>query len=132
MHVISRKALREFWAAHTDAEEPLKRWLKIAERAEWSDFAALRADFPSADLVGRWIVINIGGNKYRLILEVFFRNQVVLIRHVLTHKEYDKGNWKGQKQEAARGGKGTQHGDSIEEDTRSKRNNQDEGRRSRK
>ena len=52
-------------------------------------------DFPSADLVEQFTVINIGGNKYRLILEIFFDDHVVLVRHVLTHADYDKGKWKG-------------------------------------
>ena len=55
----------------------------------------LAADFPSADLVEQFTVINIGGNKYRLVLEIFFRDQVVLVRHVLTHADYVKGKWKG-------------------------------------
>jgi mRNA interferase HigB len=94
MHVISRKALREFWELHPDAEAPLRRWFKVTKTAEWSNFAELKADCPSADSVEDQIVVNIGGNKYRLIIEVYFQDQVVLVRHVLTHGEYDNGKWK--------------------------------------
>jgi mRNA interferase HigB len=94
MHVISRKRLREFWEEYDDAKEPLTRWFKLAEKAAWTNFSELRADNPSADLVEHFTVINIGGNKYRLILEVLFQGQVVLIRRILTHTEYDKGKWK--------------------------------------
>jgi len=94
MHVISRKALREFWELHPDAEAPLRRWFKVAKTADWSNFAELKADCPSADSVEDQIVVNIGGNKYRLIIEVYFRDQVVLVRHALTHGEYDNGKWK--------------------------------------
>jgi mRNA interferase HigB len=94
MHVISRKRLREFWKVHAAAEEPLARWFKLAEKAEWTNFTEMRADTPTADLVEHLTVVNIGGNKYRLILEVFFLDQVILVRHVLTHAEYDKGKWK--------------------------------------
>jgi mRNA interferase HigB len=117
MHVISRRPLREFWHEHDDAEEPLRRWLRIAKRAEWSDFAALRRDFPGADRVGHLTVINVGGNKYRLILEIFFLDQVVLVRNVLTHQEYDEGTWRTQRPVAPRGG--ARHGDTGHETTES-------------
>jgi mRNA interferase HigB len=115
MHVISRRPLRRFWEEHPDAEEPLRRWLSIAKRAEWSDFAALRRDFATADLVGHLVVINIGGNKYRLILEIFFQDQVVLVRNVLTHQEYDNGAWRIQRPAAARGK--ARHGNEGREET---------------
>ena len=57
-------------------------------------FRRAQSDLPGADQVDHLTVIDIGGNKYRLILKVFFEDQVVLVRHVLTHKQYDKGNWK--------------------------------------
>lgn len=94
MHVISRKALLVFWERHPDSEEPLLRWFKIIEKSDFSSFESLRATFPSADMVGDWIVFNIGGNKYRLIASVHFNRGKVYIRHVLTHKEYDRGAWK--------------------------------------
>jgi mRNA interferase HigB len=91
MHVISRKALREFWQRHPDSEQPLRRWHTIVTKTNFDNFAELREAFPSSDLVGDLIVFNIGGNKYRLIASVHFNRQKVYIRRVLTHIEYDRG-----------------------------------------
>lgn len=94
MHVISRKALREFWEQHPDSENGLVRWFAIMDRHDFPDFKALHATFPSADLVGSFVVFNIGGNKYRLIAAIHFNRQKVYVRHVLTHADYDRGGWK--------------------------------------
>lgn len=94
MHVISRKPLRVFWVNHPDSENALSRWLKIIQGTKFENFAALRTTFPSVDKVGDLIVFDIGGNKYRLIASIHFNRSKVYIRHVLTHKEYDKGKWK--------------------------------------
>ena len=94
MHVISRKALRRFWEQHPDSESALSRWFKIMQRSDFDSFEALRTTFPSADKVGDMIVFNIGGNNYRLIASIHFNRGKAYIRHVLTHREYDRGRWK--------------------------------------
>jgi len=94
MHVISRKKLLEAGVLHSDLAEPLDAWYRIAKKAEWSNLVELRQQLPSADLVDAFVVFNIKGNHYRLITEVFFASQVILVRHVLTHAEYDRGGWK--------------------------------------
>ncbi len=94
MHVISRKALRLFWEEHPESSPALVRWFKIMQRTDYANFAELRATFPTADKVNDWIVFNIGGNKYRLITSIHFNRSKVYIRHVLTHQEYARGNWK--------------------------------------
>lgn len=59
----------------------------MARRANWRNFADVRATFGGADQVGHFIVFNILGNKYRLVVRIDFQDAVILIRHVLTHKE---------------------------------------------
>lgn len=90
MHVISRKRLVEFGADHLDSITPLDRWYRIAKKASWSSFAELRADFPSADQVGHSTIFDIGGNKFRLVADIDFDDQVLLIRGIYTHRDYDK------------------------------------------
>ncbi|WP_370655565.1 type II toxin-antitoxin system HigB family toxin [Candidatus Binatus sp.] len=98
MHVISRKALTEFWKVHAGAEAPLKTWFKAARRGSFKNLAELKQTFKSVDYVsaGRkgFYVFDIGGNKYRLIAAIHFNTQKLFIRHVLTHAQYDKGDWK--------------------------------------
>ena len=94
MHVISRKALRQFWEKHPDSKSPLVRWFQVIQRSEFANFDKLRKTFPSADKVEHWVVFNIAGNKYRLIASVHFNRGKLYIRHLLTHAEYDRGAWK--------------------------------------
>ena len=94
MHVISKPMLIAFWQKHPDAESPLQAWYKTMEREVFHDFNSLRATFASADYVGGLTVFNVGGNKYRLIASIHYNRKKVFIRAVLTHPEYDRGNWK--------------------------------------
>jgi mRNA interferase HigB len=103
MRVIALKALKTFWDDHSDAETALRAWYKTVRKDTWVDFASVRRSFGSADLAGRCVVFNIGGNKYRLIAAVHYQKHDrdekivegrVYIRDVLTHQEYDKGAWK--------------------------------------
>ena len=94
MHVISRKKLVEFWLRHPASVSVLRVWFRRVRLAKWESFAELRADFPSADQVGRLIVFHVGGNKFRLMTAVHFNRGKVFVRHVLTHSEYDQQDWK--------------------------------------
>lgn len=39
-------------------------------------------------------VFNIGGNSYRLVAGINYSTGRIFIKHVLTHAEDDKGEWK--------------------------------------
>jgi mRNA interferase HigB len=96
MHIISEKTLRDFWRRHPDAETPLRAWARHVRKARWRSFADVRKSFTHADVVGKCIVFNVGGNRYRLITVIHFeaQRQKIYVRHVLTHDEYDKDKWK--------------------------------------
>jgi mRNA interferase HigB len=99
VRVISLKRLREFWQRYTDAEASLRAWYKTVLSAEWNSLQDARAAYPHADGVetdsGETLtVFNICGNKYRLIARIRYDYQLVNVRVVLTHAEYDKGKWK--------------------------------------
>lgn len=66
----------------------------MVEAADWKNPADVKKTFGAADIVGSQTVFNIGGNKYRLIARIAYVLQTVLVRYVLTHAEYDKGDWK--------------------------------------
>ena len=94
MHVISQKRLRVFWHTHRQAESALRAWYRVVRTARWERFINVGGTYRSADLVGKFIVFNIGGNNFRVITEINFKTHNVFIRHVLTHDDYDKGKWK--------------------------------------
>jgi mRNA interferase HigB len=94
MHIISEKMLRDSWGRHPGSEGALRAWHRAVEQTVWENFGDVRATYAHADQVGKFTVFNIGGNKYRLIAVIHFNRQKVFVRHVLTHEEYDRDDWK--------------------------------------
>lgn len=94
MHIISRKKLRNFCKQHADCCDALDDWYIIASKANWGNLVEVQAVYPQAEAVSNFTVFNIKGNKYRLIASISYEKQVIYVKYVLTHAEYDKNNWK--------------------------------------
>jgi mRNA interferase HigB len=94
VRIISRRALLAFAKIHADAGRPLDAWYRIAKAARWSNLGDVRATWPSADVVGGLTIFNVKGNSYRLIARIDYRTRIVYVRSVLTHAEYDRGDWR--------------------------------------
>ena len=94
MHVITRKRLNEFAERFPDTRLALVHWYANMKHGNFSNFAELRAAFPTADRVGKLTVFNIGGNKVRLIAAIHYNRRKIYVWAVLTHVEYDEGRWK--------------------------------------
>ncbi|MBU6452702.1 MAG: type II toxin-antitoxin system HigB family toxin [Cyanobacteria bacterium REEB67] len=93
MQVIHWGRARQFFQRHKAAEAPLKQWKTAVQAAEWKNFPDVRRTFNTADWVDGKIVFDIKGNDYRLVTIAQFENGKLHIRHVLTHEEYDEGDW---------------------------------------
>ncbi|MEZ5289826.1 MAG: type II toxin-antitoxin system HigB family toxin [Vicinamibacterales bacterium] len=93
MRIIAKKALRDFWGRHPDAEGPLLAWYREAEAESWDSPAKVKQKYGSASIVANnRVVFNIKGNTYRLVVKVNYGVRIVFIRFVGTHAEYDRIN----------------------------------------
>jgi mRNA interferase HigB len=54
----------------------------------------LRQTFGPVDPVPPQTVFDIKGNSFRLISEIDYEHQTIVVTHVLTHEEYDREQWK--------------------------------------
>jgi mRNA interferase HigB len=94
VRIISERPIKEFRKKFSDSEASLLAWVRIVRAAEWSSFADVRATFANADQIRERVVFNIARNRYRLIAFIHYRAGVVYVKAILTHTEYDKGDWK--------------------------------------
>jgi len=95
LRVIAKKILREFCIKHSDCEQQLKAWYQETSNAEWKNTNEIKLAYPTASIIGdSRIVFNIKGNSYRLIVKINFDYQMIWIRFIGTHAEYDKINAK--------------------------------------
>ncbi|HYW11453.1 MAG TPA: type II toxin-antitoxin system HigB family toxin [Longimicrobium sp.] len=96
MRIITESRLTEFWTKHPPAKSPLKVWREIIRRSTFASPHEAKTQFPTADFLGDGLtVFDIGGNKYRLVVTMRYKYQIVYIGHVLTHAEYDRKSRSG-------------------------------------
>ena len=92
MRVIALSTLKDFWEhpAHRDAEQALKAWYEEVTGAAWTQPADIKAQYGHASILkNRRVVFNIKGNDYRLVVALSYKLQVVYVKFIGTHKQYD-------------------------------------------
>ncbi|HMD86915.1 MAG TPA: type II toxin-antitoxin system HigB family toxin [Terriglobia bacterium] len=93
MRIVSRKAIREATAQHSEWAASLNAWYKVAKNADWKNFAEVRMAWKNSDVVGRYVVFDISHNCCRLIATIKYSWRMVYIRRILSHAEYDGKEW---------------------------------------
>jgi mRNA interferase HigB len=101
VNVIAPKTVRAFLEQYPEAEDVLRDWYNALRKSEFQNFAQLKAMFSSVDLIesekgSLLVVFDVGGNKYRVIVKIDLKSNLALIRHILTHQEYNFWNKKGK------------------------------------
>ncbi len=66
----------------------------MAKNATRENLVEVRRVYGHADFVDPYTVFNIKGNTYRLIVKIEYRYQKIFVKHLLTHEDYDQGEWK--------------------------------------
>ena len=92
MRIIAFSTLRGFWQqGHAKAQGPLRAWFAEVSHAAWRSTADIKSVFPHASIIdSERVVFNIHGNSYRLVVKVWFSGQIVWVKFIGTHAEYDK------------------------------------------
>lgn len=90
MRIISKKILKEFWEVHKDAEQPLRAWHAKTKQANWKSTEDIKKDYRNASfVVNNRVIFNIKGNKYRLVVAINYQYQIIYIRFIGTHNDYN-------------------------------------------
>ncbi|MDO8952414.1 MAG: type II toxin-antitoxin system HigB family toxin [Draconibacterium sp.] len=93
MRIIAFRTLREFWEKpeYADSEISLRAWYHDVKSSDWKNANELKQRYKNASIVGDGrVVFNIKGNTYRLVVSVDYIFQVMFIRFIGTHGQYDK------------------------------------------
>ena len=95
MRVIAKSTLKNFWElpAHGAARGPLESWHEEAIKAHWVSPQAVKDQYANASICGNnRVVFNIGGNKYRLVVEMQYQAGIAWVKFIGTHAQYDRIN----------------------------------------
>jgi len=93
MHVIAKKKFLDAARKYPNDAQTIMDTYVVLRKANCQTPQQLLAIFPTLERFTYkkdWYVINIAGNKMRLLAMIFFKGQKVYVKHVVDHKEYDR------------------------------------------
>lgn len=93
MKIIAVSNLQNYWLQpnRRDSEGALKAWFAEARLAKWTCPQDVKNQYANASIIGNnRVVFNIKGNDYRLIVGIAYKIEVVYVKFIGTHAEYDK------------------------------------------
>jgi mRNA interferase HigB len=91
MQIVFLTKLIEFCQTHANARVRLSSWKIVTENAIWKSKKNVLHDFPKAKMLrnnrARFEILH---NTFRLIVHIRYEDQIVEIRFIGTHNDYDK------------------------------------------
>ena len=95
MRVIAKRTLKKFWeiSAYSGAQAPIESLYEETIKANWVTPQAIKSQYANASICkNNRVAFNIGDNKYRLIVEIQYQTDIVWVKFVGTHTQYDEIN----------------------------------------
>ncbi len=97
MRLIARKTLNRFIDSLKGSKDQkavksaLDSWFQEVKQADWHNPTDVVRAYANASIVGSdRVVFNIKGNDYRLVVAIHYRLQIVFIKWLGSHADYDK------------------------------------------
>lgn len=91
MRINGSGKIHDFMHKHTDSKSWLKAWLAEARTQRWQSPADVKARYSSASILnGNRMIFNVNGNKYRMEVEISYKNAIIVIKRLGTHAEYSR------------------------------------------
>ena len=89
-------------SSHSNHRKALLALHKTLSKGRFENPDVMRRVFPSLDNFKhkpKWWVIDIAGNRLRLIAFIQFSQNRMYVKHIVTHAEYDRLCWRYSKGE---------------------------------
>ena len=91
MRLIARNVLIGFWDKHPETKVSLDHWYQVVKAAHWASTDDVQKAAPKAKVLNHERVrFEIAGGNYRLVAAFDFRRQIVFVKFIGTHAEYDR------------------------------------------
>lgn len=91
MLIVFLEKLNVFAKNHSNARKSIATWVSTTEETVWNTKQDVLRDFPKAKMIAnnraRFEIVH---NTYRLIVKINYDAQIVQIRFIGTHNEYDR------------------------------------------
>lgn len=91
MTIVFLKKLQDFDRKHANARNYLSDWKARVKKAQWKKKQDVLDEFPNAHMIkNNRARFKIMYNTFRLIAEIDYEDQIVEVRFIGTHDEYDR------------------------------------------
>lgn len=92
MIIIGKPVTEKLKEKHEDVRAAIDALVAEIQLANWTKPSDISQRYSSASfLADNHVILNIKGNKYRLMMQVTYNTQTVWIKEAGTHNEYN--NW---------------------------------------
>src|SRR5207247_1359780 len=91
--LLCKSGLMKLAKKHPETMAPLEEIHRLARKSTWHGLHESRKTCPSAEPVGSVLIFNVLGGSYRLIMTVNYSRQLIHVKALLTHREYDRKEW---------------------------------------